>query len=211
MQRNLTYCIIDVTDPLDELECEGVVIKGFFSTTSIFDRQRSRDSIHFQGNLVGRLVNDPQFVFNIFHLAGHGSYYKRNARNQLDEAVVYAKRGNKWIEVFAPDSVVRAELEIDVFVSTCCETFNDHFIGVLGGYRRVRNFIAPNHDANAGDATVFSLMFYNQLVSRISRSRKSISDKIILESFRSVDRAYKLYGGTGDFKMYNWAKDKRYP
>lgn len=37
----IKYCIIDETDPLDEFECEGEVIKTFFSTGPVFDSVNS--------------------------------------------------------------------------------------------------------------------------------------------------------------------------
>lgn len=201
----ITYCIVDETDPSDVCECEGEVIRTFFSTMPIFDEKNSRVLIRQKGDIEDMLENDTRNFFNIFHLAAHGKYDEKN-KQQLDYSSVYRKRGKQEVEIFRPDTIVIAELQADVFLSTCCQTFNDHFIKIIKGYGEIYNFIAPEDCPEAGDTIIFSLMFYNDLIRRITLAQKGIKDKDIYDAFKITNEAYKKYGGTGNFKIASLKK-----
>ena len=209
MAGNLTYLIVDVTDPDDQFECEGKVVNTFFSTTDVFNFKRSYALIRPRTDLKKRIKSFPRSNFNIFHLTAHGIYYKKT-KKRLDYTAIYQKRGKREIEIFRPDSIVRLRLKADLFISTNCETFNDYFLEVIKGYGGIRNFIAPVDSPISGDTIVFSLLFYNDLIREISTNQKEIKDKEILKAFRITKRAYKSYNGEGEFKLYNNESNKTY-
>lgn len=206
---NITYCIIDETDPFDEFECEGEVIRTFFLTSPVFDFHHSQELIRSKADTESKLKNNPQKLFNILHFAAHGTYFRKTKR-KLDYSVIYQKRGKRVKEIFRPDTIVRAELQADVFVSTCCQTFNDSFIEIIHGYGEINNFIAPENSPLTGDTIIFSLMFYNELIGGITLSQKEIKDKAIIDAFAITNKAYKSYRGEGSFKLYNYSEDMFY-
>lgn len=142
LMGKITYCIIDETDPFDEFECEGEVIKTFFSTSPVFDFRNSLELIRPRIDIENKLKNTHKKLFNILHFAAHGAYFMKTKRT-LDYSVIYQKRGKREKEIFRPDTIVRAELQADVFLSTCCQTFNNYFIEMIKGYKNIHNFIAP--------------------------------------------------------------------
>lgn len=203
----ITYCIVDETDPSEEFECEGEVIKTFFGTSPIFDFEDRLELIQQKADIENELKKDSPRLFNIFHFSAHGAYFNKN-KKELDYSCIYRKRGKQEIEIFRPDTIVRSELQADVFLSTCCQTFNDHFIEIIKGYGQIYNFIAPEDSPDTGDTIIFSLMFYNELIRRITLSQKEIKDKAILDAFMITKKAYKSYNGEGNFKLYNSKLDK---
>jgi hypothetical protein len=203
----INYLIIDETDPAHEFECEGDVIETFFSTSKAFNFKKCKKHIHSKTDLEDWLRREKMQSFNIVHLAAHGRYRPKSG-TELDYSAVYRQRGSIEKEIFRPDTIVRACLEADLLVSTCCETFNDHFLGVLNGYGGVANFIAPQGDPYIGDTIVFSLMLYNGLIREVGYLKNKLSDKSIRESFKIAQKGYKAYQGEGDFKLYSWNKSK---
>lgn len=206
---NITYCIIDVTDPRDEFECEGRVIETFFSTSDDFDFKKSHALIRPKADLKKKLKSFHQDSFNIFHFAAHGIYFKKT-KQKLDYTAIYQKRGKREVEVFRPDTIVRLGLKSDVFISTSCETFNDYFLEIIRGYGGIKNFIAPIDSPISGETIIFSLMFYNELIREIASNQKEIKDKEILKSFRLTKKGYKSYRGKGNFKLYNYDLNRIY-
>ena len=205
----INYYIVDETDPYDEFECEGKVVETFFSTSPIFNLKNSRSVIRPKSDVEAKLKRETRRLLNIFHLAAHGAYY-RKTRNKLDYSCIYGKRGKKEREIFRPDTIVRAELQADLFLSTCCNTFNDFFLEEMNGYGEVYNFIAPKDDPLIGDTTIFSLMFYNELLRQIKISQKQIPDDEIRKAFQITNKAYKSYKGIGKFRLYNYHDDRVY-
>lgn len=198
--KKITYYIVDETDPDVDYECEGEVIRSFFKTSPVFDSVNSRALIRPKARLEEKLKTDSRKLFNIFHLAAHGAYFDEN-KQQLGYACIYRTRGKQVIEIFRPDTIVRAGLNADVFLSTCCQTFNDHFLDIIENYEGIKNFIAPEEDPLSGDTIVFSLMFYNELLRQITKSQKEIKNDDIFYAFSLTNKAYKSYGGTGNFKI----------
>jgi len=209
MPGNLNHLIIDVTDPSDQFECEGKVIQTFFSTTDVFNFQKSKVLIRPKTDLRRKIKSFSRSDFNIFHLAAHGIYY-RKTKQKLDYTAIYQKRGKREIEVFRPDTIVRLRLMSDLFLSTCCETFNDYFLEVIKGYGGVNNFIAPVDSPISGDTIIFSLLFYNSLIRDISRNQKRVLDPEIRRAFGHAKKAYQSYPGKGDFRLYCHTEDKIY-
>lgn len=205
----ITYCIVDETDPDGDFECEGDVIGTFFSTSPVFDYANSRELIRQKAKVEDKLKNDSQKLFNIFHFAAHGAYFEKN-KQQLDYACIYRTKGKQAIEIFRPDTIVRAGLQADVFLSTCCQTFNDHFIDIIENYKGIYNFIAPKDSPSSGDTIIFSLMFYNELLRLITKSQKEIKDNDIIDAFSLTKKAYKSYEGTGNFNLFNHSKNEIY-
>jgi hypothetical protein len=203
----ITYCIVDETDPSMEFECEGKVIKTFFETSPVFDFDDSLELIQQEADIENELKKESPRLFNIFHFSAHGAYFNKN-KHELDYSCIYRKRGKQEIEIFRPDTIVRAQLQADVFLSTCCQTFNEHFIETLKGYKEVFNFIAPEDEPLTGDTIVFSLMLYNELINQITLSQKEIKDKDIINAFKITNKAYKSYNGQGNFKLYNIKSSK---
>jgi len=204
----ITYCIIDETDPRDEFECEGEVIRTFFSTSPKFDLKNSRAYIRPKRDIVNKLMNDSQSLLNIFHFSAHGAYHQRK-KKELDYSCIYRKRGNQWVEIFRPDTIVRVNLRAEVFLSTCCQTFNDYFIEIIFGYGGIANFIAPQNTPFIRDTTIFSLMFYNELLNRITSSQKVMKPRAVIDSFKITNKAYKAYKGEGRFLLYNLLKKNK--
>ncbi len=148
--------------------------------------------------------------FNIFHLAAHGASY-RQTKNKLDYSLILSRRGRHEVEIFAPEMLVRLQIDADVLLSTCCDTFSPPFVELIKGYdNHIGNFIAPVSDSWPGDATVFSIMFYNRLLSALRPPQKKISDSAIVEAFTSANRGYKSYGGNSTFRLYSFDDDKTY-
>lgn len=198
----ISYCLIDGTNPAEVFECEGKVVKAFFDTSPVFDRKYSQAFIQPKGNIRDKSSRWFYFPFNIFHLAAHGTYF-RKTKNQLDYSVIVQQRGKREVEIFAHDTVVRSMLQADVFLSTCCNTFNDPFVEVLAGYGYIKNFIAPKDAPSSGDTIIFSLMFYNELLRRVKPTQKEIEDDDVIDAFKLTNRAYRSYHGKGSFKLYN--------
>jgi len=205
----INYLIMDETDPSDEFECEGDMVGRFFSTSKSINFKKSRERVHLKSDLEGWLKRRRIQSFNIVHLAAHGHYLPKNGQD-LDYSTVTRRRGSSEKEIFRPDTVVRTALEADLLVSTCCETFNEHFLGVLSGYGGVANFIAPRGEPYMGDTIVFSMMLYNGLIREVGFLKNKLSDKSILESFQTARKGYRAYQGEGDFKLYNLKRDKVY-
>lgn len=201
----INYCIVDETDPSDEFECEGEVVKTFFRTSPIFDFKDSLELIQQKADVENELKKDSPRLFNIFHFSAHGAYFKKN-KKELDYSCIYRTRGNQAIEIFRPDTIVRAKLQADVFLSTCCQTFNDHFIEIIEGYGQIYNFIAPEDSPDTGDTIIFSLMFYNELIRRITLAQEEIKDKAIHDAFKKTNKAYEKYEGAGNFKLLTFKK-----
>jgi len=205
--RGINYCIIDQTDPNEEFECEGDVLETYFGTSNGINGRRSLSLIRKKVNVERSLRNWKARPFNILHLAAHGNYIKRNTR-KMDSSPIY--RGQSAVEIFRPDTLVRAKVECDVFMSTCCLSFNEYFLEVIEGYGGVRNFIAPKGEPFLGDTIVFALMFYNGLIYRVRAGQREIKDKDILEAFRKANQAYIVYGGEGSFRLYNSERGRVY-
>lgn len=206
---NITYCIIDEADPLEEFECEGEVIRTFFLTSPVFHFKHSQGLIQSKTDIESRLKRNPQKFFNILHFAAHGTYSKKT-KWKLDYSVISQKRNRRVKEIFRPDTIVRAELQADVFLSTCCQTFNKSFIEIINGYGEINNFIAPKNSPIIGDTIIFSLMFYNELIRRISLRQKEIKDHAIIDAFLMANKAYKIYEGEGNFNLYNYSENMIY-
>lgn len=207
MIGRINYLIIDETDPSHEFECEGEVVEKFFSTSKAFNFNRCKKRLRRKSDLEDWLKRDRTKDYNIIHLAAHGRYDPRNGK-EMDYSAVYRRRGNSEKEIFRPDTIVRACLKADLLVSTCCETFNDHFLDVLNGYGGVKNLIAPQGEPFIGDTIVFSLMLYNGLVRETGFLKRGLSDKSIRESFLLARKGYRAYQGEGSFRLYNWKKDQ---
>jgi hypothetical protein len=205
----ITYYIVDATDPRDEFECEGEVVRTFFSTSPVFDIDNSPTLIQSESNIENRLKRDTRRFFNVFHLAAHGAYFKRT-KKMLDYSCIYGKRGKQEREIFRPDTLVRVKLQADLFLSTCCNTFNDYFLEEINGYGEVYNLVAPRDDPLTGDTIIFSLMFYNELIRRIRVSQKQIPNDEIKKAFQVTNKAYKAYKGLGRFALYNCQDDRVY-
>lgn len=205
----INYLIIDETDPGEKFECEGAVVEKFFSASRAFSLKKSTSRVHRKSDLEGWLKRRQPQSFNIIHLAAHGHYLPKTGE-EMDYSTVCRRRGSSEKEIFRPDTVVRAALEADLMVSTCCETFNEHFLGVLSGYGGVANFIAPKGEPYIGDTVIFSLMLYYGLIGTVGFLRRGLTDKAVLESFKAAQKGYKAYQGSGQFKLYNWKKDKIY-
>ncbi len=203
----ITYCIIDETDPLDEFECEGSIVKDFFCTSPVFDRKASLALIRRKIDLERKLAKNPQKLFSIFHLAAHGRYFART-RTRLAFPTITGRRNGREFEILRPDSLVVTKLKADVLLSTCCDSFNERFIGVLRGYGAIRNYIAPVDDPQPGDTIVFALMFYNQLIRDIRVSQKQVGDEQIRKAFETARVAYVSYSGCGTFRLYNARLDR---
>lgn len=199
----MTYCIFDETDPRDEFECEGSVVDSFFRTSPIF---RLRRSFAFLQRNIDPIRKLPSPFYNIVHFAAHGTYFKRSKR-KLDYSVLY---GRSKRDLFRPDSLVRTQLQVDLFVSTCCETYNSPWIEILRGYGDIYNYIAPRGRPLIGDTVVFSLMLYNDLIRQIRRSATEIQDDAIIASFKIANEAYRAYKGQGDFRLFAIRKNREY-
>jgi hypothetical protein len=198
----INYLLIDETDQADDLECEGEILERYFSSSRRVNDKRSVSHIHRKSDYLSKLKKGRANKFNIVHLAAHGEYQKKQ-KDRLDRSAVYRKRDWVGKEVFCPDAIVRTELCADVFVSTCCQTFNDHFLEVLKGYGKVRNYIAPVKGPFPGETIVFSLLFYNDLINRLAWHNGRIPDDGVISSFRLAQKAFKTYGGAGRFRLYN--------
>ena len=125
----MNYCLIDETDPKDMFECEGHVLKTFFESSKLFNERQSLVSIRKTRHIEQCLKNHPDNYFNIVQLSGHG-LYTRSTKTNLDYSFIVQRRGNKDVEIFRPDSIVRTALKADVILSMNCQTFNPMFSSV---------------------------------------------------------------------------------
>ena len=140
--------------------------------------------------------------FNIVQFSAHGNYFKGN-KTALDYSTIVKRRGNKDIEIFRPDSIVRTGLQADIFLSTNCQTFNSQFIEVIRNYRGVSNFIAPVNSPYIGNTLIFSMMFYNLLLRKVRLNAVKISDDSIIKAFLQTKLSYSKYNRQDDFRLYN--------
>ncbi|MBL7919383.1 MAG: hypothetical protein JNJ40_03650 [Bacteroidia bacterium] len=139
----MNYLLIDKSDPNDFLECEGDVLKTFFTSSQLFDKKRCLELIRKKSHIENTLKKNKDNYFNIVQFSAHGTYKAQN-RKGLDYSAILERVGNrKDIEIFRPDSIVRTGLQADVFFSTNCQTFNPLFIDVIKHYKGISNFIAP--------------------------------------------------------------------
>jgi len=209
MKGKIIYCIVDETDPYEEFECEGEVVATFLRTSGSVDLKRSLSLVRRKIDIERALKRHCSKPFNIFHIAAHGAYLRRT-KGRLDHASIYRTRGRRDVEIMRPDTLVRAKVQCDLLLSTCCESFNKYFLEVIEGYGGVRNFIAPAGDPLIGDTMVFAMMFYNDLLCRTCPSKRWLGDRDVIASFRTVRRAYLTYGGEGRFRLYNHETGKIY-
>ena len=206
----ITYCIIDETDPSEEFECEGKVIEQFFKTSPLFEPSNCISRIQKNVDVENFIRSRTTGVFHIFHLAAHGAYY-RKGKGRLDYSVILSRRGKEEREIFRHDTIVRSGLEADVFVSTCCQSFNDAFLDTLEHYEKVWNFIAPAREPLIGETILFSLLFYNDLLRNTKLSASWVKDDTVKRSFLKARKAFLAYGVTGDFRLYVQAENREYP
>lgn len=204
----MNYLLIDDSDPNDFLECEGEVLKTFFKSSGLFNQKSSLELIRKSDHIETRLKKNKDNYFNIVHFSAHGTYEKAT-KTKLDYTKIVKRRGNKEdVEIFRADSIVRTGLQADVFLSTNCETFNPLFIDTLKHYQGISNFIAPINSPYIGNTLIFSMMFYNLVLRKVSNSSFKISDNNIIEAFKQVKSCYKKYNFNEDYRLYNYKSDK---
>ncbi|MBA3705278.1 MAG: hypothetical protein H0W84_05090 [Bacteroidetes bacterium] len=203
----MNYLLIDESDPGDIFECEGEVLKTFFSSTKIFNSKESLELIRKNNHIEQRLKKNDSNYFNIVQFSAHGNYTAKT-RTNLEYSAIVKRRGTKDTEIFRPDSIVRTGLKTDIFFSTNCETFNSLFIDVIKHYKGVSNFIAPVNSPYIGNTLIFSMMFYNILLRRIRINATKITNENIIESFKLAKSSYKKYNSKEDFRLYNCKYDK---
>ena len=202
----MNYCLIDESDPSDFLECEGDVLKTFFKSSGAFTERNNLELIRKGIDIEKRIKSHKTQQFNIVQFSAHGTFTKRT-KTKLDYSTIIRRKGNRDIEIFRPDSIVRTGLKADLFLSTNCQTFNPQFIDLLKHYKGVSNFIAPVNSPYIGDTLVFTMMFYNLLLRKV-RSNSIISDKAIIASFISTNKSYKKYNSVDKFLLFNSKEDK---
>ena len=193
--------------PNDWLECEGHVLKTFFESFKLFNEKQSLVSIRKTSQIELSLKKHADNYFNMVHISAHG-FYKHNTKTHLDYSYIVQRRGNKDIEIFRPDSIVRTGLKADIILSKNCQTFNPVFIDVIKNYKGVSNFIAPVNSPYIGNTLVFSMMFYNLLLRTIRKNTVRISDENIIASFKLAKLAYSKYNSREDYRLYNRASNK---
>ena len=198
----MNYCLIDESDPEDLFECEGHVLKTFFASSNLFTSQQNLELIRKSKSIESALKKFKTNYFNIVQFSAHGTY-QPPTKTKLDYSTIVRRKGNKDIEIFRPDSIVRTGLKADVFISTNCETFNPLFIDVIRNYKGISNFIAPVNSPYIGNTLIFSMMFYNILLRKIRKNSTKITDNNIIESFKRAKNSYKKYNSKEDFRLYN--------
>lgn len=203
----MNYLLIDESDPDDLFECEGKVFKTFFESAQLFNPKQSLELIHKNKDIELSLKRNKIKYFNIVQFSAHG-FYDTGIKSQLEYTGMVKRRGNKDIEIFRPDSIVRTGLQADLFISTNCQTFNHLFIDTIKNYKGVSNYIAPVNSPYIGNTLIFSMMFYNLLLKRIRANAVRISDENIIESFKLAKLSYKKYNGDEDYRLYNCKYNK---
>lgn len=68
MSYDISYCLIDGTDPYDEFECDGDVLKTFFGTSVVINHGKSLALIRRKTNIENILKPCHGKPFNIFHI-----------------------------------------------------------------------------------------------------------------------------------------------
>lgn len=198
----MNYCLIDESDPFDYFECEGKVLKTFFTSSKLFNEKKSLDLIHKEKNIEHSLKYNKINHFNIVQFSAHGNYTP-HTKTKLDYSTIVQRRRGKDIEIFRPDSIVRTGLKADLFFSTNCQTFNPLFIDIVKNYKGISNYIAPINSPYIGNTLIFSMMFYNLLLRKIRTNAVRISDNNIIDSFVQTKEAYKNYNDYEDYRLYN--------
>lgn len=198
----MNYLLIDESDPLDFLECEGDVLKTFFKSSSLFDNKKNIELIRKDCHIEDTIKANKNNNFNIVQISAHGKYYPKT-ETRLDYSIIVRKRGLKNTVIFRPDSIVRTGLKADILFSTNCETFNPLFIDTIKHYKGISNFIAPVNSPYIGNTLIFSMMFYNLLFRNIRGNATKISDHNIIDSFALAKSSYKKYKPQEDFRLYN--------
>ncbi len=204
----MNYCLIDESDPKDFLECEGDVLKTFFASSGIFDNENNLELIRKNKHIENRLMRNRNNCFNIVQFSAHGGYDAPTRTKLAYTNIVKRRRNKKDIEIFRPDSIVRAGLKADLFFSTNCETFNPMFIDIFKNYHGISNFIAPVNSPYIGNTLIFAMMFYNLLLRKVRKNSSKISDKSIIEAFLMAKKSYKKYNSTEIYKLYNTRLNK---
>ena len=206
----MNYLLVDESDPNDFLECEGDVLKTFFSSSGLFNKKENLELIRNCDHVEKRLKKNKNNYFNIVQFSAHGTY-ENATRTRLDYTTIVKRRGEKEdIEIFRPDSIVRTGLQADIFLSTNCQTFNPLFIDTLKHYKGISNFIAPVNSPYIGNTLVFSMMFYNLLLRRIKTKSTKITDDSIINAFLNAKASYRRYNKTEDFRLFNSCEKKIY-
>ena len=205
----MNYLLVDESDPSDYFECEGAILKTFFASAKMFSTKQSLELIRSNKDIELSLKRNKTNYFNIVQFSAHG-FYNTGFKTQLDYSGIVKRRGNKDIEIFRPDSIVRTGLQADVFVSTNCQTFNPLFIDVIKNYKGIANYIAPVNSPYIGNTLIFSMMFYNTLLRNVRINTTKINDKNIIEAFQLTKKSYRRYNKDEDYRLYNCKTNKVY-
>lgn len=95
----MNYLLVDESDPGDIFECEGEVLKAFFTSTRIFNSKENLELIRKNTHVEKRLAKNYNNYFNIVQFSAHGSYTEKTKAN-LDYSVIVKRRGLIDTEIF---------------------------------------------------------------------------------------------------------------
>ena len=101
----MNYLLVDESDPGDIFECEGEVLKTFFTSTRIFNSKENLELIRKNTHVEKRLARNYNNYFNIVQFSAHGNYSEKTKAN-LEYSAIVKRRGLVDTEIFRPDGLI---------------------------------------------------------------------------------------------------------